>query len=122
METTTNNLPRIPIAPKAIQKGVPLKDLLGLEAIDHLAQNILLVHPQFAATSFQEMAWNGLESLGIMERGQHLAKTLRQHLPQNYSTAIKIIVPTICDRFLIWRTKKFLKSGKANRYCSPSRL
>jgi 3-methyladenine DNA glycosylase AlkC len=95
MKTTTNKALRIPTAPKAIQKGVPLKDLLGLEAIDHLAQNILLVHPQFAATSFQEMAWNGLESLGIMERGQHLAKALRQHLPQNYSTAIEIILATL---------------------------
>jgi 3-methyladenine DNA glycosylase AlkC len=95
MKVTTNNLPRILTAPKAIQKDVPLKDLLGLEAIEHLAQNILLVHPQFPATSFQKMAWNGLEPLGIMERGQHLAKALRQHLPQNYTAAIEIILASL---------------------------
>ncbi len=32
--------PRIPVAPNSIQKGIPLKHLLGAEAIDCLAQNI----------------------------------------------------------------------------------
>jgi 3-methyladenine DNA glycosylase AlkC len=92
---TTNSTPRIPTAPKNIQKGVPLKDLLGLEAIDCLAHNILLVHPQFDETSFRKVALNGLEPLGIMERGQHLAKALRQHLPENYTAAIEIILASL---------------------------
>jgi 3-methyladenine DNA glycosylase AlkC len=92
---TKNSTPRIPTAPMAIQKGVPLKDLLGVEAINCLAHNILLVHPQFDETSFCKIAWNGLEPLGIMERGQHLAKALRQHLPENYSAAIEIILASL---------------------------
>jgi hypothetical protein len=87
-----NDKPRIPKAPQAIQKGVSLKDLLGSEAIDCLAHNILLVYPQFNETSFREIALNGVEPLGIMERGQHLAKALRQHLPENYLAAIEIVL------------------------------
>jgi 3-methyladenine DNA glycosylase AlkC len=92
---TANNTPRIPAAPNSIQKGVPLKDLLSLEAIDCLANNILLAHPQFDEKLFRELALNGLEPLGIMERGQHLAKALRQNLPAKYSTAIKIILASL---------------------------
>jgi hypothetical protein len=67
MSIKTNQKLRIPMAPKAIQKGVPLKNLLGLEAIDCLAHNTLLVHPQFDERSFREIALNGLEPLGIKE-------------------------------------------------------
>jgi 3-methyladenine DNA glycosylase AlkC len=95
MSITTHSTPRIPVAPKAIQKGVSLRDLLGLEAIDCLAHNILLVHPQFDEASFREIALNGLEPLGIMDRGQHLAKSLRQHLPENYAAAIEIILASL---------------------------
>jgi 3-methyladenine DNA glycosylase AlkC len=97
MSITTNNRPRIPTTPKAIQKGVPLKDLLGLEAIDCLSHNISLVYPSFDETSFREVAWNGLEPLGIMERGQHLAKALRQQLPDRYSEAIDIILASLTE-------------------------
>jgi 3-methyladenine DNA glycosylase AlkC len=90
-----SNTPRIPAAPNNIQKGVPLKDLLGLEAIDCLAHNILLAYSQFDAKSFRELALSGLEPLGIMERGQHLAKALRQNLPAKYSTAIEIILASL---------------------------
>lgn len=95
LESIANNTPYIPAAPKAILKGVPLKDLLGLEAIDCLAHNILLVYSQFDETSFREIALNGLEPLGIMERAQHLAKALHQHLPENYSAAIEIILASL---------------------------
>jgi 3-methyladenine DNA glycosylase AlkC len=94
---TVNNTLRIPAAPNNIQKGVPLRDLLGSEAIDCLTHNILLVHPNFDKTSFREAALNGLEPLGIMERGQHLAKALRQHLPENYAAAIEIILASLTD-------------------------
>jgi 3-methyladenine DNA glycosylase AlkC len=92
---TANNTPRIPAAPNSIQKGVPLRNLLSLETIDCLAHNILLAHPQFDEKLFRELALKGLEPLGIMERGQHLAKALRQNLPAKYSTAIEIILASL---------------------------
>jgi 3-methyladenine DNA glycosylase AlkC len=95
MITTSNNLPRIPAAPNSMQKGIPLKNLLGLEAIDCLAHNILLVYPQFDRESFYRDASNGLEPLGILERGKKLARTLRLYLPRKYATAVEIILASL---------------------------
>ena len=88
-------MPRIPLAPNSIQKGTPLKHLLGSEAVDCLAHNILLVYPQFDERSFRRAALSGLEPLGIMERGQHLARALRPCLPDKYEKAIKILLASL---------------------------
>ncbi len=95
MNLSANKIPRIPAAPKAIQKGFPLKHLLGPEAVDCMAHNILLVYPQFDETLFRRMALDGLEPLGILDRAQHLAGALRQHLPRKYATAIEILLASL---------------------------
>jgi len=88
-------MPRIPAAPNSIQKGIPLKHLLGSEAVDCLAHNILLVYPQFDEQAFRKAALSGLEPLGIMERGKHFAKALRPSLPDKYSEAIEILLASL---------------------------
>src|SRR3989338_10431306 len=88
-------MPRIPAAPNSIQKGTPLKHVLGSEAIDCLAHNILLVYPQFDERAFRSAALAGLEPLGIMERGQHLARALRPCLPDKYEKAIEILLASL---------------------------
>lgn len=95
MNLVANNMPRIPSAPNSIQKGIPLKQLLGSEAVDCLVRNILLVHPQFDEESFRRVALAGLEPLGILQRGQHLARALRQCLPDKYATAIEILLASL---------------------------
>ena len=89
------NAPRLPAAPRSIQKGSFLGDLLDREAIDCLAHNIGLVHPKFDGESFQRAALEGLKPLAILPRGQHLARTLRVHLPERYSDAIEILVRSL---------------------------
>ncbi|MDO8271764.1 MAG: DNA alkylation repair protein [Gammaproteobacteria bacterium] len=88
-------MPRIPVAPKSIQKGIPLKHLLGTEAIECLAHNILLVYPQFDEALFRRVALEGLEPIGILERGQQLARALRQCLPDKYEAAIEILLASL---------------------------
>lgn len=94
---------RVPDAPKSIQKGASLKDVLGLEAVDCLAHNLSLVYPRFDAGSFRRAALAGLEPLGLMERGPHLANALHQCLPSKYSEAIGILLasltPPLTQRF-----------------------
>ncbi len=87
--------PQIPQAPKSIQKGVPLKNLLGQEAAECLANNILLVYKDFNAKSFCQLALDDLDLLSIMQRSQQFAKVLHQHLPDNYQTAIDIILASL---------------------------
>jgi len=86
---------RIPGAPKSIQKGVPLKNVLGLEAVNCLAQNILHVYPEFSAQEFKTTAIDSLEPLGINARGLHIARALRKYLPKKYKNAITIILASL---------------------------
>ncbi len=87
--------PRIPTAPKSIQKGTPLKYLLGQEAAEYLAYNISLVHTEFDGESFCKYTLEELEPLGIIERGQKFSKALRQFLPETYEAAIKILLASL---------------------------
>jgi len=86
---------RLPSAPRSIQKGSPLKDVLGEEAVDCLAHNLSLVHAQFDGDGFRKTALDGLEPLGIMERGQHLARAMRQHLPARYEDALAPLLASL---------------------------
>lgn len=86
---------RVPDAPSSIQKGASLKDLLGPEAIDCLAQNIALVHPRFDQTRFRAAALQGLDPLALMERGQHIAVALRASLPPTYADAVGILLASL---------------------------
>ena len=89
------HIPRIPAAPNSIQKGTPLKHVLGSEAVDCLAHNILFAYPQFDERAFRRAALVGLEPLGIMERGHHLARALRSCLPDKYEKAIEILLASL---------------------------
>lgn len=87
--------PRLPAAPRSIQKGSSLADLLDREAIDCLAHNIRLVHPGFDDEAFRATATRGLEPLAILHRGQHLARALRAHLPGRYEDAVDVLIRSL---------------------------
>jgi 3-methyladenine DNA glycosylase AlkC len=87
--------PRLPTAPRSIQKGSSLADLLDRETIECLAHNIGLVHRDFDGEAFQRSALNGLKSLSIMQRGHHLARALREHLSGRYEQAVQILLKSL---------------------------
>ncbi len=85
----------IPPAPHTIEKGSSLTNLLDQKAIDCLVHNLTIVYPSFDGESFRKIFLNGMTPLGILERGQYLADILRQHLPQRYEAAIKILLGSL---------------------------
>lgn len=87
--------PSIPSAPRSIQKGSSLGDLLDREAIACLACNIGLVFPGFDGKGFQKFALKDLKPLKIMQRGQHIARVLRDFLPQNYESAVSVLIDSL---------------------------
>lgn len=93
--SSTASGPRLPSAPGSIQKGSTLKSLLDREAVDCLAHNVSLVHPRFDADAFRDTALAGLAPLSILQRGQHLARALRAHLPERYETAVEILLASL---------------------------
>lgn len=86
---------RLPSGPSSIQKGSTLKDLLDRDAIDCLAHNLSLAHPEFDGAGFKRTAFDGLEPLAILQRGHHLARALRSHLPKEYEHAIAVLLKSL---------------------------
>lgn len=86
---------RIPNAPRSIARGSTLKDLLDREAIECLVHNVGRVHPSFNGASFRREAIRGLKPLGILQRGQHLARVLREHLPERYGAAVEVLIRSL---------------------------
>ncbi len=86
---------RIPEAPSSIQKGYPLKKILGLEAVDCLAGNIAHVYPEFPEVEFKNSALQDLETLEFKERAIHISHALRRHLPEKYEKAIEVILDSL---------------------------
>ena len=87
--------PRLPTAPRSIAKGSTLRDLLDTEAIECLSHNMGLVHSAWDAPAFRRDAAAGIGPLGILERGQHLARVLRDHLPPRYDQAVEILIRSL---------------------------
>jgi len=86
---------RLPRAPRGIEKGSTLRTLLDRSAIDCLAHNLSLAHASFDARAFRRTASKDLEPLGIMERGHHLARAMRAHLPERYEHAVTVLLRSL---------------------------
>jgi hypothetical protein len=86
---------RIPDAPMTIRKGFPLKNILGRNAVDCLADNLAFGYPGFSGRLFRERAMKSLEPLSLMERVLHLAKTLRVFLPEKFEKAVEVLLASL---------------------------
>lgn len=70
---------------------VLLKDLLGPQALDTIADAGHAVSAQFNRKEFLDHALAGLQDLSIMERVRHIADALKVALPNDYLSALVII-------------------------------
>ncbi len=86
---------RLPKAPPSITAGGSLKVLLDRDAIDCLAHNLKTAHPRFDAQGFTHRARKGLKPLAILQRGHHIAQTMRRYLPERYDDAIDIMLRSL---------------------------
>lgn len=86
---------KIPPAPNSIQKGVPLKSILDRPFIEQIGANFQFVYPSFDKDGFVKDSMQDLESLGIKERGAHIAEAMRKYLPQIYSEAVQVILDAL---------------------------
>lgn len=94
-DTVTIQGLRLPVAPRSIAKGRTLRALLDQDAIECLAHNLRLASAHFDAAGFRRRAHEGLAPLGILARGQHLARVLRRHLPPRYAEAVAVLLRSL---------------------------
>lgn len=78
-----------------MEKGGTLKTLLGDEAVECLAHNLRVALPEFQRAAFRRTALAGLEPLAILQRGVHLARAMRAHLPPVYAEAVDVILRSL---------------------------
>jgi 3-methyladenine DNA glycosylase AlkC len=68
-----------------------LKDILGPQALETIANAGTAASPRFDRAAFLSAASDGLDALSIMERVRHIADALRVALPDDYRAALDIV-------------------------------
>lgn len=68
-----------------------LKDILGPQALQTIADAGIAASPQFDRAAFLRAASDGLDALSIMERVRHIANALHAALPGDYAAALSTI-------------------------------
>lgn len=73
-----------------------LKDHLFHSAkIQHLSAQIRLVYPSFEGTNFHNEVVAGFPALELKARIEHIRKCLQKYLPQDYKTAVNILLTAL---------------------------
>lgn len=76
----------------------PLKNHFGADVPRTIARMIAAVFPAFDAKAFVRSALDGYDQLGLMPRGWKIAQTLRRYLPNDYRTAVEILLTSLDQR------------------------
>jgi 3-methyladenine DNA glycosylase AlkC len=79
-------------APSSMTPGVPLKLLMGTQAIELIADSFVSVAPAFNRQRFIANAERGLGPLTLMQRGLHIAQALAHELPTAFNQAAPILI------------------------------
>jgi len=86
---------KLPAAPSAIQKGVPLKMLLDKVAVVQLSENLHAAYNAFDKVGFVLSAMSGISELSLKERSKHVSVSMKKYLPDVYSEAIQVILNSL---------------------------
>jgi 3-methyladenine DNA glycosylase AlkC len=68
-----------------------LKDFFDARVLARIADEVAAVHPQFPRRAFLADAAKGMEPLELMDRGRHIMRALKEHLPEDPARAIAIL-------------------------------
>jgi 3-methyladenine DNA glycosylase AlkC len=82
-------------APSAIQRGVPLKSLIGPELVALVGESFAAVVPQFDARRFRERALDGLAALELSPRAAQVAAALAEQLPADFREAGPFVIAAL---------------------------
>lgn len=76
----------------------PLKNHFDSRVPRRIARAITDAWPAFHAKAFLGEVLEGFEALELMERGRHIARVLRRHLPDDYPRALEILLRSVAQR------------------------
>lgn len=82
-------------APKSIESGRSLKDLISPQLVKLIGESIENVFPGFKTRRFVRAASGGLESLELKQRARVIAEVLRAELPEDFREASRILIESL---------------------------
>ena len=72
-----------------------LKTFFSPVLVKRLARDMARVYPGFDTRGFVKTATAGLDDLELLDRGRHIAKALKQHLPDEYPAAVDVLLRSL---------------------------
>lgn len=75
--------------------GEPLKNQFGPPIVHRLGAEIAGVLPSFDRRAFERDSLKGFGGLELLDRGRHLARVLRRHLPEDFAAAVDVLIATL---------------------------
>lgn len=73
----------------------PLKTFFSPALVRRLAADIERVEPSFPTRAFVRRAASGLDDLELLDRGKQIARALADHLPEDYSEAVNVLLRSL---------------------------
>jgi 3-methyladenine DNA glycosylase AlkC len=71
--------------------AAPLKDFFSADVVRGIADELAAAHRPFPRAAFVRDATRGLTALELMDRGRHVMRAMRTHLPPDPAEAIAIL-------------------------------
>src|SRR5690606_28896673 len=72
-----------------------LKDFFSEQLVRRIAASFTAVDRKFPADRFVREACRGFEQLELMDRGRQIAKAMRSVLPEDYESAVDLMLATL---------------------------
>lgn len=76
----------------------PLKNHFTIDVAHRIAAAIVPVWPAFRSRAFVADTAKAFDALELMDRGRHIARMLRRYLPDDYPTAVGILLQSAGER------------------------
>jgi len=82
-------------APPTLTAGSPLKDLIGAPLVRLISESFACAMAGFPSKAFERDALKDLSPLEFVERGRHVARALKRHLPPDFTRAAEVLVASL---------------------------
>lgn len=83
------------LAPSAIARGVPLKELIDRRLVTLIGESLQAVVPGFNLRRFRTRASRDLDSLELKERAGHIAKAMAEHMPGSFDELGPLLITSL---------------------------
>ena len=83
------------LAPSAIERGAPLKELIDRRLVALIGESLQAVVPGFNVRRFRTRASRDLDSLELKERARHIAQAMAEHMPGSFDELGPLLIKSL---------------------------